>query len=198
MIVVNSVMEGFTGEMQNRIHGILGDLVVESRDMMGMPDFDRQAENLRNIAGSDIAAMSPVVAVPAVLYFDSNGDRFTRQIDLIGIDEATQSGVSDFGKYLQNPENRKQMSFDLRNGGYDVRDHQGDGTTPERRQMRDAGWQHRREMTQSGRVSRRLGSSASAAFGNSNRPIRLPGIRKSRTSSILLRSRTPAPCSGSP
>ena len=31
MIVVNSVMEGFTGEMQNRIHGILGDLVVKSQ-----------------------------------------------------------------------------------------------------------------------------------------------------------------------
>ena len=32
MIVVNSVMEGFTSEMQNRIHGILSDLVFESRD----------------------------------------------------------------------------------------------------------------------------------------------------------------------
>ena len=32
------------------------------------------------------------------------------------------------------------MSFQLREGGYDIRDHQGDGTTPEREQMADAGW----------------------------------------------------------
>ncbi len=30
MIVVNSVMDGFTHEMQDRIHGILSDVVVES------------------------------------------------------------------------------------------------------------------------------------------------------------------------
>ena len=30
MIVVNSVMSGFTTEMQNRIHGILSDVVFES------------------------------------------------------------------------------------------------------------------------------------------------------------------------
>ena len=71
-----------------------------------MPDFERQAEKSASIAGDDIAAMSPVVAVPAVLYFDRDGRRFTRQIDLIGIDEETQSSVSDFGKYLQHPANR--------------------------------------------------------------------------------------------
>jgi lipoprotein-releasing system permease protein len=146
MIVVNSVMEGFTGEMQNRIHGILGDLVIESRGLDGMPDFERQTERIRRIAGDDIVGMSPVVAVPAVLYFDRDGRRFTRQIDLIGIDEETQSGVSDFGKYLQHPANRERMSFQLPENGYDVRDHQGDGTTPEREQMIDAGWIHRREV----------------------------------------------------
>ena len=38
MIVVNSVMEGFTAEMQNRIHGILSDVVFESHSMEGFPD----------------------------------------------------------------------------------------------------------------------------------------------------------------
>ena len=41
MIVVNSVMEGFTHEMQDRIHGILSDLVFESRSLDGIPDADR-------------------------------------------------------------------------------------------------------------------------------------------------------------
>ncbi len=36
-----------------------------------------------------------------------------RQVDLIGIDANTQGQVSDFGRYLQHPENRRQLSFDL-------------------------------------------------------------------------------------
>jgi lipoprotein-releasing system permease protein len=143
MIVVNSVMEGFTGEMQNRIHEILGDIVVEATTLDGMSNFELQADRIRAVAGDDIQAMSPVVAVPAVLYFERNGRRFTRLIDLIGIDEVTQSNVSGFGRYLQHPANREKMSFELRQGGYDVRDHQGDGTTPEREEMNEAGWQRR-------------------------------------------------------
>jgi lipoprotein-releasing system permease protein len=148
MIVVNSVMEGFTGEMQNRIHEILGDLVVESRTLEGMPDFEFQAQRIQAAVGKDVVAMSPVVAVPAVLYFEHNGRRFTRQIDLVGIDEKTQCGVSGFGKYLQHPDNRRQMSFDLRPSGYDTRDHQSDGTSPEREQMKIAGEKRRRENIQ--------------------------------------------------
>ena len=52
--------------------------------------------------------------------------------------------MSDFGKYLQHPDNRQAMSFDLRETGYDVRDHQAGNDRPERREMRLAGWEHRR------------------------------------------------------
>ena len=40
MIVVNSVMAGFTHEMQDRIHGILSDMVFESHILDGFPDPD--------------------------------------------------------------------------------------------------------------------------------------------------------------
>ena len=40
MIVVNSVMEGFRNEMQQRIHGILSDLVFESNSLAGFYDAD--------------------------------------------------------------------------------------------------------------------------------------------------------------
>ena len=40
MIVVNAVMEGFTHEMQDRIHGILSDIVFESRSLDGVPDAE--------------------------------------------------------------------------------------------------------------------------------------------------------------
>ena len=38
MIVVNAVMTGFTREMQDRIHGILSDIVFEARSLDGRPN----------------------------------------------------------------------------------------------------------------------------------------------------------------
>ena len=47
MIVVNAVMEGFTHEMQDRIHGILSDLVFESQSLDGFPDADRRMAEIQ-------------------------------------------------------------------------------------------------------------------------------------------------------
>jgi lipoprotein-releasing system permease protein len=148
LIVVNSVMEGFSCEMQNRIHGILSDVVVEHRNFSGMPDAEGQMESIRKAVGDDIEAMTPVVAVPALIVFQYGGQSITRQTQLIGIDEKTQSLVSDFSKYLQHPENRKEMSFNLRNDGYDVRDHQAGADAPERPQMAEAGWNYRKRVAE--------------------------------------------------
>jgi len=145
LIVVNSVMEGFSNEMRGRIHGVLSDLVLQARSLDGMPDAAYHEELIRKAAGDDIEAMSATAVVPAMLQFQYGGNWYTRQIDLIGIDEKTQSLVSDFGRYLQHPENRKAMDFSLREGGYDVHDHQAGPEAPERTQMAEAGWRHRRE-----------------------------------------------------
>ncbi len=148
MIVVNSVMEGFTSEMQNRIHGILSDVVLESRSLSGMRDAEMHMKEIHRIAGDSIEAMTPTVVVPAMLSFKVAGsDQFmVRPVQLIGIEETTQSGVSDFSKYLQHEANRSNMSFELREDGYDVRDHQAGPGGPERPQMAAAGRKHRREM----------------------------------------------------
>ena len=119
MIVVNSVMAGFTTEMQNRIRGILSDLVFKSRSMEGMPDPEGHMQRIMEVAGDSIEAMTPTVSVPAVLTLQYGGRSNTRIVEVIGIDERTQGKVSDFSRYLQHPENRRQMSFDLRPGGYD-------------------------------------------------------------------------------
>ena len=149
MIVVNSVMEGFTSEMQDRVHGILSDVVLESRSMNGMCDAQWHMSEIARIAGDSIEAMTPMVMVPAMITFNDiyGGHPVTQHVQLIGIDESTKSAVSDFCKYLQHPENRRSMSFTLREGGYDVRDHQGGPGGPERPQMAGAGWQHRRDVS---------------------------------------------------
>ncbi|MEN1679235.1 MAG: FtsX-like permease family protein [Planctomycetota bacterium] len=146
MIVVNAVMAGFTHEMQDRIHGILSDLVFESRSLNGAPDANAHMERIRRVAGEHIAGMSPTVHVPAMLGYKIGEQYRTQQINLIGIDEATYADVSDFGRYLQHPANRDKLTFDLRDGGYDTVDHQAEdpAKAPPRKPMESAGWRYRR------------------------------------------------------
>ena len=144
MIVVNAVMAGFSHEMQTRIHGILSDLVFESHSLSGFQDPEFHMREIRRAAGDAIAGMTPTVAVPAMLSFQVRGQWITRQVMFIGIDETTHAQVSDFGHYLQHPDNRRQLSFDLRDGGYDTVDSQADGPGPARPALGGAGWPHRR------------------------------------------------------
>ena len=148
MIVVNSVMSGFATEMKNRIHGILSDVVLEVRSLSGVPDAAWHMAEIRRVAGDAIEGMTAIVAVPAMLNFRYGDQWITKQVQLIGIDETTQSRVSDFSKYLQHPENRRKMSFQLREGGYDVHDHQTGPEAGDRPQMKGAGWERRRLMAE--------------------------------------------------
>ena len=143
MIVVNAVMAGFTQEMQSRIHGIISDLVFESNSLSGFPNPEFHMEEIRKVAGDDIEGMTASVIVPAMLSFEVRGQTITRQITLIGVDDATHAQVSDFGKYLQHPANRDQLSFVLRENGFDSKDPNGE-TLPGREILGSAGWGHRR------------------------------------------------------
>ncbi len=170
MIVVNAVMAGFSYEMQTRIHGILSDLVFESHSLSGFQDPQWHMDEIKRAAGDDIVGMTPTVAVPAMLNFQVRGQWITRQIMLIGIDAATHAHVSDFGRYLQHPANRGQLSFGLRDGGYDTVDSQSDTTVPTRPALEGAGWPHRRMRVERERVwrekldaDRRAGEGAEAA-----------------------------------
>ena len=78
--------------------------------------------------------MTAVVHVPALIRIMVRGEYHTRQINLIGVDKETYAKVSHFGEYLQHPQNRKQLSFLLRENGY----------APEKKDFPISGWQHRR------------------------------------------------------
>ncbi len=118
LIVVNSVMDGFTTEMQQRIHGILSDLVVESHSSDGIKDVEWYQNRIRETLGDRLEGMTSVVAVPAMLSFQYNGSPHTQQINLIGIDTQTYASVSDFSQYLLHPENQKKLSFGLHESPY--------------------------------------------------------------------------------
>jgi lipoprotein-releasing system permease protein len=144
MIVVNSVMEGFSVEMQSRMQGILSDVVVESHSASGFYDPDRLMADIERHVGDDVEAMTPTVHVPAMLSYRYGETWMTHPVQLIGIDAETQSLASDFGQYLLHPKNRQQMSFDLHQSGYDLHQAGAGPESPERGELASAGWQHRR------------------------------------------------------
>jgi lipoprotein-releasing system permease protein len=86
--------------------------------------------------------------------------------------------VSDFGRYLQHPANRDQLSFGLRDGGYDTVDSQSDTTVPTRPALEGAGWPHRRMRVERERVwrekldaDRRAGEGPEAAAAEPSRSV---------------------------
>ena len=171
MIVVNAVMAGFANEMQTRIHGILSDLVFESHSLSGFQDPAWHMQEIERAAGEQIAGMTPTVAVPAMLSFQVRNQWVTRQVMFIGIDPATHAQVSDFGQYLQHPANRQQLSFDLREGGYDTIDSQSPTETPTRPALEHAGWPHRRMRVERERLWKERLKSQAAANDTTIRPI---------------------------
>lgn len=94
MIVVNSVMSGFSTEMRTRIHAILADVSVETTSLSGEPDAAAQIELIRRVAGDYVADVSATVQVPALLHFRRGGQWIPRPIELVGIDPATEELVS--------------------------------------------------------------------------------------------------------
>lgn len=134
LIVVNSVMAGFSTEMHERLHGLASDILIECHTSGGMPDPEGHLEEIMKVCGDDVVGSSASVHVPAMLGIDFNGQLITRHVNLVGLDPVSYDKVSHFGRYLLHPENTKQVSFDLRDRGY----------APEREQFPPSGWNYRR------------------------------------------------------
>ena len=138
LIVVNSVMDGFTSQMQDRMHGILSDLVVETRATNGIAEPNWYIERIRARLGESVDGITTVVTLPAMMTFHHNGNAHTQQINLIGIDQSTYASVSDFSKYLLHPDNKRQLDFILKRNGY----------APDREALQPSGWEYRSRVEQ--------------------------------------------------
>jgi lipoprotein-releasing system permease protein len=118
LIVVNSVMTGFSTKLKDRLHGLLSDVVIESTSLEGFPDPD---EKIRRImaspAGKYVAAVAPTVEVFAMIQFKvaTRGgiDTMTRPVRLFGVDPESRAAIGGFAEYLADPRRRDQPSFEL-------------------------------------------------------------------------------------
>lgn len=106
MIVVNSVMSGFATEMRSRIHGLLADIVVETHNKSGEPDFDDAFQPdyhrrlIDEVAGEYIEAMSPTVEMFGMMSFPYAGKTVTQVVNIIGIDPESKSRVGTLTQHL--------------------------------------------------------------------------------------------------
>lgn len=102
MIVVNSVMAGFSGEMRNRLQGILSDLVLEAINLDGEKNPEAQMALIREVAGEYVDGMTATVEIYGMLSFQYAGQWMTRPVTLVGIDPGTKADVGPLVDYLQS------------------------------------------------------------------------------------------------
>jgi lipoprotein-releasing system permease protein len=116
LIVVNSVMAGFSTKLKDRLHGLLSDIDVESYGQQG---FDRVEEKMDRVLGDpaladQVEAMTPTMEIFAMLHFDVGGETVLKPVRLIGIDPKGRARLGGFAEYLVDEENRADPSFELR------------------------------------------------------------------------------------
>jgi lipoprotein-releasing system permease protein len=113
LIVVNSVMGGFSTKLRERLHGLLSDVLVEARSFDGFPLPEVQMHRIRNSpVGDKIEAMTPTLEVPAMLQFRYRGELITRPVRLIGVDPVGRSRVGGFAEHLLRQRNHPVPSFE--------------------------------------------------------------------------------------
>jgi lipoprotein-releasing system permease protein len=102
MIVVNSVMSGFSYEMRTRINGILADVDVETNSLNGEADAQELMQRARAVTGDRIEAISATVEVFGLLHFRRGGQWIPRPVTLVGIDPDAESKVSPLKGHLDS------------------------------------------------------------------------------------------------
>ncbi len=119
LIVVNSVMSGFSNKLKDRLHGILADVLIETERTDGFdePPAELMARVLQSPAGQYVEAVSPTVETFALLQFtvQSNGRRVpvTKHVRLVGIDPERHAAAGRFAEYLARQKDAARPSFEL-------------------------------------------------------------------------------------
>lgn len=109
LIVVNSVMSGFSTKLRDRLHGILADVLIEAQTFNGFANPHAKMERIRNSPiGDKIEAMTPVMEVFAMLQFRiprrdfmDPEEMMTRPVKLFGIEPEGWKQVGGFASYLK-------------------------------------------------------------------------------------------------
>lgn len=115
LIVVNSVMSGFSTKLRDRLHGLLSDVVIEAYTFEGFGNPAGKMELIRSdpVLGERVIAMTPTLEIFAMLQFRYNGEPIAKPVRLIGIDLEGRNAMGGFHEYLVPLHEGHQPSFEL-------------------------------------------------------------------------------------
>jgi lipoprotein-releasing system permease protein len=116
LIVVNSVMSGFSTKLQDRLKSLESDIMIESTDpLAGFPmTTDAMMKRIADSpVGNDIKAMSPSVELFALMRFNYRGRNYTQRVRLVGVDPKLHGELGGWSEYLQEPERSASPSFEI-------------------------------------------------------------------------------------
>jgi lipoprotein-releasing system permease protein len=114
LIVVNSVMSGFSTKLRDRLHGLLSDIVVEGMTLEGFPHGKAHVERIRQSPiGDKIEAMTSTVEIFAMLQFRYRGQMIMRPVRLLGVDPVERSTVGGFHEFLVKQKDKTTPSFEI-------------------------------------------------------------------------------------
>lgn len=110
MIVVNSVMAGFSGEMQDRLRGLLSDVAITTHNSDGFQDPAELLKIITESVGSEVVATTPTVEMWGMMSFHIMGQEEQRPVRIVGILPEGKNQVSPLAHYLLS-----RQSTDLSN-----------------------------------------------------------------------------------
>ncbi len=117
LIVVNSVMSGFSTKLRSRLHSLIANVIIEARDFEGFHDPKGKIAQIFSDPElkSRIEAMTPTLEIFAMLQYRLGMEQapYLRPVRLIGIEPEGRKAVGGFAEFLMRPENREKPSFDL-------------------------------------------------------------------------------------
>ena len=114
LIIVNSVMAGFSTKLRDRLHALLSDVVIESVSMDGFANPHWHMKKIMDdpILKDKIVAMTPTMEVFGIFEFKlMSGESITRTVRLVGVDSETRGEVGGFKSYLENQKDAAVVSF---------------------------------------------------------------------------------------
>jgi lipoprotein-releasing system permease protein len=115
LIVVNSVMSGFSTKLRDRLHALLTDVVIEAPGFDGFGDPGGKMALIRSdpVLRDRIVAMTPTLEIFAMFQYRFRGEPLARPVRLVGIDFDGRCAMGDFRKYLVPEYEGHQPSFEL-------------------------------------------------------------------------------------
>lgn len=113
MIVVNSVMDGFSTDMRTRLRGILADVIVETNSLDGVAVTQDMKDSINRAVGDQIEGMTTTVEIYAMLSVQYGSQWQSKPVTLIGIDPGTKATVGPLAEYLVNTDKSALPDWEL-------------------------------------------------------------------------------------